>query len=83
MDDVRCCTQCNTVACRLPLQVHLKDTGSILSLSWTADSTQLAGSGGSGAVAFGQVVDQTLEDGKMQVRGCSGQQVQSSSSVTF
>lgn len=38
-----------------------------MSLSWTADSTQLAGAGGSGVVVFGQVVDLTLEDGKMQV----------------
>ncbi len=38
-----------------------------MSLSWTGDSTQLAGSGGSGAVVFGQVVDLTREDGKMQV----------------
>ncbi|PNH11834.1 Intraflagellar transport protein 80 [Tetrabaena socialis] len=48
-------------------KVHLKDTGSILSVCWTADSTQLAGSGGSGTVVFGQVVDLALEDGKMQV----------------
>ncbi|EFJ41230.1 intraflagellar transport protein IFT80 [Volvox carteri f. nagariensis] len=48
-------------------KVHLKDAGSIMSLSWTADSTQLAGAGGSGSVVFGQVVDLTLEDGKMQV----------------
>ncbi|KAG2494842.1 hypothetical protein HYH03_007082 [Edaphochlamys debaryana] len=48
-------------------KIHLNDTGSIMSLSWTADSTALAGSGGGGAVVFGQVVDLALEDGKMQV----------------
>lgn len=52
-----------------PSQIHLNDTGSIMTLSWTADSTQLAGGGGSGGVVFGQVVDLALEDGKMQVGG--------------
>jgi hypothetical protein len=50
--------------------MHLKDTGSVISLSWTADSTQLAAAGGSGAVVFGHVVDVALEDGKMQVCMC-------------
>lgn len=47
-------------------KLHL-DVGSVMALSWTADGTQVAGCGGSGAVVFGQVVDMTLEDGKMQV----------------
>uniref|UniRef100_A0A7S2QU27 Intraflagellar transport protein 80 n=2 Tax=Chlamydomonas chlamydogama TaxID=225041 RepID=A0A7S2QU27_9CHLO len=45
---------------------HLK-TGSILSISWTADGTQLAGAGGNGAICFGQVVDVSLEDGRVRV----------------
>ena len=53
------------------LQLHL-NVGSIMALSWTADGTQVAGAGGSGAVVFGQVVDMTLEDGKMQVGGRAG-----------
>lgn len=48
-------------------KLHLKDAGSILALSWTADGTQLAGAAGSGAVVIGQVEDIAYEDGKMQV----------------
>ena len=39
-------------------------TGSIMSISWTADGTQLAGAGGNGTLCFGQVVDIGLEDGR-------------------
>lgn len=49
-----------------PLQSYT-DTGSIMSISWTADGTQLAGSGGNGSVCFGQVVDVTMEDGRVRV----------------
>jgi intraflagellar transport protein 80 len=44
--------------------VHSRSTsssGSILSIDWTADGTQLAGAGANGAVVFGQVVDRSCE----------------------
>lgn len=41
-------------------------TGSVMSISWTADGTQLAGAGGNGAICFGQVVDVSLEDGRVR-----------------
>ncbi len=47
-------------------QSHLK-SGSLMSLSWTSDGTQLAASGGNGATLFGQVVDVALEDGRVRV----------------
>eukprot|EP00753_Platysulcus_tardus_P016304 PLAT5593.1.p1 GENE.PLAT5593.1~~PLAT5593.1.p1 ORF type:complete len:772 (-),score=389.49 PLAT5593.1:1637-3952(-) len=43
------------------------DCGSVLSISWTADSTQLAGAGGNGAVVFGHVVERKLEWKNLQV----------------
>ncbi|KAJ9526633.1 hypothetical protein QJQ45_017601 [Haematococcus lacustris] len=45
---------------------HLK-CGSLLSISWTADGTQLAAAGGTGAIMHGQVVDIALEDGRVRV----------------
>ncbi|GAX72717.1 hypothetical protein CEUSTIGMA_g173.t1 [Chlamydomonas eustigma] len=41
-------------------------TGSIMSLSWTADGTQVVGAGGNGMLCFGQVVDVSLEDGRVR-----------------
>jgi len=41
-------------------------SGSVMSISWTADGTQLAGAGGNGTLVFGQVVDLSLEDGHMR-----------------
>lgn len=41
-------------------------SGSVMHISWTADGTELAGAGGSGAVVFGQVVDVSLEDGRVR-----------------
>ncbi len=49
-----------------PIQSHLK-SGSLLSISWTADGTQLAATGGNGGVVFGSVVDIGLEDGRVRV----------------
>lgn len=40
-------------------------TGSILGIAWTADGTQMAGSGGSGTICLGQLVDMSLEDGRV------------------
>lgn len=37
------------------------DTGSVLNISWTTDGTQLACSGGNGAVCFGVIIDRTVE----------------------
>uniref|UniRef100_A0A7S0WTZ1 Intraflagellar transport protein 80 homolog n=1 Tax=Chlamydomonas leiostraca TaxID=1034604 RepID=A0A7S0WTZ1_9CHLO len=45
---------------------HTK-AGSLLSISWTSDGTQLAASGGNGSVVFGQVVDVAHEDGRVRV----------------
>lgn len=41
------------------------DSGSIFSIAWTPDGTQLAGAGGNGAVCFGSLLDHTLEWGKI------------------
>jgi hypothetical protein len=40
-------------------------TGSLLSLSWSPDGTQLAGGGGNGAVCFAQLLDLHFEDGQV------------------
>eukprot|EP00227_Mantoniella_beaufortii_P020105 CAMPEP_0197575096 /NCGR_PEP_ID=MMETSP1326-20131121/609_1 /TAXON_ID=1155430 /ORGANISM="Genus nov. species nov., Strain RCC2288" /LENGTH=759 /DNA_ID=CAMNT_0043137801 /DNA_START=154 /DNA_END=2433 /DNA_ORIENTATION=+ len=37
------------------------ETGSVYNIAWTADGTQLAGSGGNGSVCFGSILDHTLE----------------------
>ncbi|XP_024390089.1 uncharacterized protein [Physcomitrium patens] len=37
------------------------NTGSLLSVAWSLDGTQLAGAGGNGTVVFGQLVDKTIE----------------------
>ena len=37
------------------------DSGSIFNCDWSSDGTQLAASGGNGAVVFGQVVERTVE----------------------
>ena len=37
-----------------------------MSISWTADGTALAGAGGNGAICFAQVVDISLEDGRVR-----------------
>lgn len=44
--------------------------GSLLNLAWSADGTVLAGAGGDGFVAFGQVVDVVLEDERTQATVC-------------
>ncbi|KAK9814722.1 hypothetical protein WJX72_010508 [[Myrmecia] bisecta] len=41
-------------------------TGSILSLSWTQDGTQVAGCGGNGQLVFGRLADIALEWGHMK-----------------
>ncbi|GMH38669.1 hypothetical protein BSKO_06553 [Bryopsis sp. KO-2023] len=41
-----------------------------VAISWSADGTILAGAGGTGSVAFGEVVDITLEDGRTRVTVC-------------
>lgn len=43
------------------------NTGSVLSIAWSADGTALAAAGGSGAVAFGQLVAASAEDGRIAV----------------
>uniref|UniRef100_A0A7S0RGA6 Intraflagellar transport protein 80 homolog n=1 Tax=Pyramimonas obovata TaxID=1411642 RepID=A0A7S0RGA6_9CHLO len=37
------------------------ETGSVLNIGWTTDGTQLACSGGNGAVCFAQIIDRTVE----------------------
>lgn len=48
---------------RLYRVYHLRrpQSGSLTSLVWTPDGTQLAGAGGNGAVVFAQVVERSLE----------------------
>eukprot|EP01063_Lacrimia_lanifica_P000259 TRINITY_DN10127_c0_g2_i1.p1 TRINITY_DN10127_c0_g2~~TRINITY_DN10127_c0_g2_i1.p1 ORF type:complete len:778 (+),score=341.25 TRINITY_DN10127_c0_g2_i1:60-2393(+) len=49
---------------------HCRDsckTGSIFSIAWSSDSTQLAGAGGTGAVCLAQMVDRKLTYGKYEV----------------
>lgn len=43
------------------------ETGSVLSLSWSVDGTQLAGCGSSGSVCFANLIDIRLEDGRVHV----------------
>ena len=40
--------------------------GSLLSLAWTPDGTELAGAGGSGGVVFGQLVQRRVESGALE-----------------
>lgn len=47
-------SSCGTLRYPTTSQSHQK-TGSIMSISWTADGTALAGSGGNGTVCFAQV----------------------------
>lgn len=42
-------------------------SGSLTSLAWTPDGTQIAGAGGNGAVVFGQVIERSLEWGNFEV----------------
>ncbi|DBA75301.1 hypothetical protein WJX77_003211 [Trebouxia sp. C0004] len=42
------------------------DTGSILSLAWTSDGTQVAGAGANGQICFGRLVGLTAEVGAMR-----------------
>lgn len=44
------------------------EVGSVMSLSWTADSTQVAAGCGSGAVLFGQLVHREVTCGHLEVR---------------
>ena len=44
------------------------ECGSIFSLSWTADSTEVAGGTGSGAVVFGQLVNREVSCAHLEVR---------------
>mmetsp|Transcript_6247 Transcript_6247/g.15948 ORF Transcript_6247/g.15948 Transcript_6247/m.15948 type:complete len:765 (-) Transcript_6247:257-2551(-) len=44
------------------------DSGSIYSISWTSDGTQLAAAGGNGAVCFGQIVDREVSWSHYEVR---------------
>ena len=44
------------------------DSGSLFSLSWCSDGTQLAGGGGNGAVMFGQVIGRQLTWQNIEVR---------------
>lgn len=45
------------------------DAGSIYSIAWTSDGTQLAAAGGNGAVCFGQIVDRCARATHTQRRG--------------
>ena len=40
---------------------EITETGSIASIGWTSDCTQLAGAGANGAVVFGQVLERKVE----------------------
>jgi len=40
---------------------EMTETGSITSIAWTSDCTQLAGAGANGAVVFGQVLERKVE----------------------
>eukprot|EP00277_Geminigera_cryophila_P012189 CAMPEP_0179437838 /NCGR_PEP_ID=MMETSP0799-20121207/21652_1 /TAXON_ID=46947 /ORGANISM="Geminigera cryophila, Strain CCMP2564" /LENGTH=735 /DNA_ID=CAMNT_0021219017 /DNA_START=155 /DNA_END=2363 /DNA_ORIENTATION=- len=40
---------------------EITETGSISSIAWTSDCTQLAGAGSNGAVVFGQVLERKVE----------------------
>lgn len=42
------------------------ESGSLLNLSWSNDGTIVAGSGGSGAVVFGTIVDRAISHGSME-----------------
>jgi len=42
------------------------NSGSVFRIAWTADSTQLAAAGGTGAVVFAQLVDRKLSYGKFE-----------------
>lgn len=53
---VRLCDKTGWTHCRERIQ-----SGSLLSLSWTADGTQFAGAGGNGSVIFAQLVDRRFE----------------------
>ena len=44
------------------------EVGSLMTLAWTADSTQLAAGTGSGAVLFGQLVHREISCGHLEVR---------------
>jgi len=44
------------------------EVGSLMTLSWTADSTQIAAGTGSGAVLFGQLVNREISCGHLEVR---------------
>jgi hypothetical protein len=56
-------------------QSHLK-SGSLLSISWTPDGTQLAAVGGSGSVVFASVVGVAVEDGRVRVEACGDKKLQ-------
>lgn len=43
-------------------------SGSLTSLVWTPDGTQLAGAGGNGSVVFGQVIERSIEWDTFEVR---------------
>lgn len=43
-------------------------SGSLTSLTWTPDGTQLAAAGGNGSVVFGQVIERSLEWDIFEVR---------------
>jgi len=44
------------------------EVGSLMTLSWTADSTQIAAGTGSGAVLFSQIVSREISCGHLEVR---------------
>ena len=58
---VRVCVCMCVYVCAGGLQwIHSRErssSGSLLSIDWTADGTQLAGAGANGAIVFGQIVE--------------------------
>ena len=53
-------TKCNCACHSLVLQART-DSESLMAISWTADGTQLAAAGGTGAVCFGRLVGISAE----------------------
>ena len=60
---LRLCDKTGWSYCREACEV-----GSVMCLSWTADSTQVAAGAGGGAVVFGQLVQREVSCGRYEVR---------------
>ena len=61
-NSVRICDKTGWAHCRDSCK-----TGSIFKISWSSDSTQLAGAGGSGAVCFAMMVDRKITYDKFEI----------------